>query len=143
MSFDLVPTNRNFTVTIPGFEHEDDEDNIVASVNTDTGEVTEAPRSTLGFPSNTFTMSNRLWMPFWNWVWDNCQAVLTPEELEMGYLNEGLFVTKKQCECMAKLLLAALEAKVMIYPGSDGLPENTIAVCLLEFLNQCQGSEIW
>jgi len=142
MSFDLVPINRNFKVTIPGLDLGDDADRVVATVWA-CGEVTQTPRSSVGFPPNTFRMSNNLWEPFWDWVCANCRSVLSPDELDMGHSNDGLFVTKEQSEAIAKLLAVALEANVMLYPGDDHSPENMLAVCLLEFLTQCNGFEIW
>ena len=143
MSFDLVPTNRNFKVTIPGVEPGDNADNVVITVDWTTGRLIESSRASLGFPPNSFTMNNALWGVFWRWVCDNCQSVLSPDELETGCQNDGLFITKQQCEAIAKVLANALEAQVVLYPGDDHCPENTLAVCLLEFLTQCEGFEIW
>jgi hypothetical protein len=68
VAIDLIPNNRDFRIEGWHYLSPEENDNILIAETNPQGKVVFCKRSDLHLPPNVFTLTDRQWEPFWDWV---------------------------------------------------------------------------
>jgi hypothetical protein len=94
------------------------------------------------------------WPSLWNFVCQIGKDILSNEQMKNGYYNDGIEITKEQCQMLSKIITEQLDSGnvkqweidfneyMSSIQNTDHFAEDNVRL-FNEFLKRCGGFRIW